>query len=105
MGVGGSTGAILDRSLFGLNHLITRSLAEARLTAGIHTPERISVAELIRGVAESATLEARARGMTLTVLPIPDGLEVEVDAQVLSAVVFNLCRTLSSSAVPTARRR
>jgi signal transduction histidine kinase len=90
VGVGGSTGAVLDRSLSGLNNLITRSLAEARFSAGIHKPERITVAELIRAVSQSATIEGRARGMTLTVLPIAEALTVEVDSQVLSAVIFNL---------------
>jgi hypothetical protein len=90
VGVGGSTGAVLDRSLTNLSALITRSLAEVRLTAGIQNKERILVADLIGPLADAATLEANARGSTLTVSPVEAGLAVEVDRHVLSAVVVNL---------------
>jgi len=90
VGVGGSTGAVLDRSLTNLSALIARSLAEVRLTAGIQNKERILVADLIAPLADAATLEANARGSTLTVSPVEAGLAVDVDRQVLSAVVVNL---------------
>src|SRR4249920_3552654 len=35
VGLGGATGAILDRSLIGLRNLIDRSLAEVRVSAGM----------------------------------------------------------------------
>jgi signal transduction histidine kinase len=41
VGVSGSTGAVLSRSLAGLRDLIARSLAEVRLTQGIQNRERI----------------------------------------------------------------
>jgi hypothetical protein len=44
--VGGSTGAVLDRSLTSLQDLIGRSLHEVRLTAGIQKTERTP--ELLR---------------------------------------------------------
>src|SRR5678815_2327847 len=38
VGIGGSTGAVLDRSLKGLRALINRSLAEVRLRRGVQNP-------------------------------------------------------------------
>src|SRR4029453_14293392 len=43
VGVGGSTGGVLDRSLLSLRNLIVRSLAEVRLTAGVQDRKRILV--------------------------------------------------------------
>ena len=90
VGVQGSTGAVLDRSLLSLRSLIASSLAEVRLTAGVQDRRRISVADLVHSLTEAAALEASARGSTLVVLPIEEGLDVDVDHQVLSAVIFNL---------------
>lgn len=90
VGIGGSTRAVLDRSLVSLRDLIGRSLAEMRLTAGVQNIERILVVDLIAALTEGAALDATARGRTLTVLPIEAGLAVEVDQQVLSSVVINL---------------
>src|SRR5688572_5926994 len=90
VGIGGSTGGVLERSLSSLRNLIDRSLAEVRLTAGIQNRERMLVADLIGELTDGATLDGAARGRTLTVLPIDSELAVEVDQQILSSVVFNL---------------
>ncbi len=90
VGVGGSTGAVLQRSLTGLRALIGRSLAEVRLTEGIQHREPLLVSAFIDEVASSATLDATARGITLTVLPVDAGVTVEADRQVLAAVIGNL---------------
>jgi signal transduction histidine kinase len=90
VGVGGSTGAVLDRSLKGLRDLISRSLAEVRLTQGIQNRVRIRIADLIEELRGAATLEAKARGIKLVIPPIDAELVVEVDRQVLAAVVGNL---------------
>jgi signal transduction histidine kinase len=90
VGIGGSTAAVLERSLTSLRHLIDRSLAEVRLTAGIQNRERIRVADLIGALTDGATLDAAAHGRMLTVSAIDSELTVEVDQQILSSVVFNL---------------
>ena len=90
VGVGGSTGSVLHRSLMGLRALIGRSLAEVRLTQGVQNREPFLVAGFIEELAPAATLEANARGITLTVLPVEDGVAIEADRQVLAAVVGNL---------------
>ena len=88
--VAGSTAAVVDRSLSSVRALITRSLAEVRLTGGIQQRERLPIAELFAELAADAALSADARGVTLIVEPVDEGLAVEADRQVLSAVVANL---------------
>ena len=60
VGVGGSTGAVLHRSLMGLRSLVTRSLAEIRLTEGIHNQQQLAIAGLIKELApcDSPDVEA-----------------------------------------------
>jgi signal transduction histidine kinase len=90
VGVGGSTGAVLGRNLTRLRDLIDRSLAEVRLKAGIKRRERVPLAEFIEEVEVAATIEAKARGLELTVTPVPQGVSIEVDRQILAAAVANL---------------
>jgi signal transduction histidine kinase len=90
VGVGGSTGAVLHRSLLGLDSLIGRSLAEVRLTGAVQNPERLLVSGFIEELTPAATLEANAKGIRLTVMPVEDGVVIEADRQALSAVVVNV---------------
>jgi signal transduction histidine kinase len=90
VGVGGSTGTVLGRNLTRMRDLIDRSLAEVRLKAGIKRRERVLLAEFIEEVEVAATIEAKARGLELTVTPVPQGVWVEVDRQILASAVANL---------------
>jgi hypothetical protein len=90
VGVAGSTGAVLHRSLMGLRTLIGRSLAEVRLTHAIQNRERLLVSAFVDEVASAATVNATARGITLSVLPVEAGVTIEADRQVLAAVLGNL---------------
>ena len=90
VGVAGSTGAVLHRSLTALRALIGRSLAEVRLTQGVQNREPLLVSTFIDEVAAAATLDANARGIRLSVLPVDAGVTIEADRQVLAAVVGNL---------------
>jgi len=90
VGVGGSTGAVLDRSLHGLQDLITRSLAEVRVEAGTHHRERINVRELVEEIEVEASMAARRRGQQLTVTEVPIELEVDADRQLIAAALTNL---------------
>lgn len=90
VGVTGSTGSVLHRSLMGARALVGRSLAEVRLTQGIQNRDKFLVTEFIQELAPAATLEASARGIGLTVIPVEEGVAVEADRQVLAAVVGNL---------------
>ena len=90
VGVGGSTGTVLARNLTRMRDLIDRSLADVRLKAGIKRRERLSLTEFIEEVEVAATIEAKARGLQLTVTPVPPGVSLEVDRQILAAAVANL---------------
>jgi signal transduction histidine kinase len=90
VGVAGSTGTVLHRSLMGVRALIGRSLAEVRLTQSVQNQEQFMVSQFIEELAPAATLEANARGIRLTVMPVEDGVAIEADRQFLAGVVGNL---------------
>ncbi len=70
VGVAGSTGSVLNRSLLGLRALVGRSLAEVRLTRGVQNRERFLVSEFIDEIVPQAKMEAKARGIKLIVMPV-----------------------------------
>jgi signal transduction histidine kinase len=90
VGIKGSTGKVLNRSLLGLRALVGRSLAEVRLAHGAQKPETFLVSELIDEIAPSATMEAQSRGVRLMLTPVIDPAMIEADRQVLGAVLGNL---------------
>jgi signal transduction histidine kinase len=104
VGVAGSTGAVLDRTLTGLRELIARSLEEVRSTSAVKNRKRILVSDFIAEIGAAATLEADARGLELIVSPVQEELSIDADRQILAAVVGNLLQnafkfTRSSSTV------
>lgn len=90
VGVAGATGGVLYRSLTGLRTLVSRSLDEVRLTQALQNSTPFDVAGFIDEVAAAATLEAQIRGVRLNVHPVPVGVAIEADRQILAAVVANL---------------
>jgi len=90
VGVGGSTGAIHGRSLAKLRALAERSLAEVRLEAGVPVTERVSMVEFTEDIEVSATMQADALGMQLTVGAVDAELVVDVDRQLLASALSNL---------------
>lgn len=90
VGVAGSTGALLGRNLSAMRDLIDRSLAEVRLKVGSRSRERILLAQFMEEVEVAATIEAKARGLQLTMAAVPQDVWIEVDRQILAAAVANL---------------
>jgi hypothetical protein len=90
VGVGGSTGAVLDRTLVGLRELVARSLDEVRMMNAVKNRKRILVSDFMGHIGAAATLEAEARGLELIVSTVPEEAAVEADQQILAAVVGNL---------------
>jgi signal transduction histidine kinase len=90
VGVGGSTGAVLNRTLMALRDLIARSLEEIRSTHTVKNRKQILVSEFIDEIGAAAILEAHARSLKLIVSPVQDELAIEADQQILAAVVGNL---------------
>jgi signal transduction histidine kinase len=90
VGVSGSTGAVLKRSLSGLRDLINRAVAEVRLGEGLQDRVTIGVAEFIDELTPAAVLEAANRGLRFTAHAGDADVTVKADRQVLSAIVTNL---------------
>ena len=90
VGVGGSTGTEIGRSLKRMSTLIDRTMAQVRLDAGIRSPERVSVFELVEELEVSAALEASSRNLALSVAAVERGVDVYVDRALLAAAVGNL---------------
>jgi hypothetical protein len=90
VGPRGSTAALLGRCLRRLAELVDHSMNHARLDAGIRAPERVSMREFIEEVEVGASMEARARGLTLAVTPVHLGMDVQVDRQLFAGAVANL---------------
>lgn len=90
VGIRGSTGDLLGRSLVGLRDLVDRSLTKFRLTAGTARQEHIFVARFIEDIEVSAVSSAHARGLRLSVTEVDPKLIVETDRQILSSIIFNL---------------
>ncbi len=90
VGIGGSTGGVLARSLTGLRNLIDRELAEVRLGAGVHRREIILVREFIDEVEVAAVMQAKVRSLTFSVAPGDKDVAVHADRETLGSVVGNL---------------
>jgi signal transduction histidine kinase len=88
--IGGSTGAVLGRSLAALRDLVDNTISEVRLSAGTHAPRKISVARLLHEVEGAASLQARDRELDVAFEPTPEELMVSADPQLLASAVFNL---------------
>lgn len=90
VGVDGSTGAMLTRSLSGISSLVDRALAEVREKAGSPKLEPISLAEFIREMELSGAQQADAYGIQLAVAPVGTEVMIAADSQLLASAVANL---------------
>ena len=90
VGLEGSTAGVLSRSLQRISTLINCSLTEVRLESGVQTRERVSVRDLVEQIAVGSTMEASAKGLTFEVTPGPEGVDMMVDRQLVSASIANL---------------
>ncbi len=91
VGVGGPTGAALERSLIGLRTLVDRSVADVRVAAGLPPRhELVSLADFMDQIGISAMLEARTRECKFTVSVVDERLAVDVDRDMLLSALGNL---------------
>lgn len=103
VGVAGSTGTVLYRSLMGTRDLIGRSLAEVRLTQGIQNRQPFPVSGFIEELAPAAALASQARGTTFNVAPVEDDVVIEADREVMAAAVTNLLQNAFKFTRPRSR--
>lgn len=90
VGLHGSTGTVLSRSLAGLVRLIDRELTDVRLAVGAQQQELIAVRNFIEDIEVTALLEATARGLKFSVSPVAADVMVQADRQILVSVIGNL---------------
>lgn len=91
VGLFGATGAVLDRSLVGLQNLIENSLTDVRMAAGISIdPQLFSLADFINEVRHSASLDAQVRRCVLTVSVVDPLLAIDGDRSLLFSALGNL---------------
>jgi signal transduction histidine kinase len=90
--IGGSTGAVLERTLNSMAEVIDRSTTGVRVATGVFTREPVLVSELMEELQVTATIEAARRGFNLEVSPLNQSLEIETDRLVVVGAVVNLLR-------------
>ena len=90
VGITGSTGAVLGRSLIGLRDLIDTMLSEVRLAANAPRSERVSLLLFIEEISVAASLHAEYRSLQLTVEPVDPTLGINVDPPLLASALMNL---------------
>ena len=102
--ISGSAGAILDRSLKGMQDLCDRALFDVRLRAGIpERRKRVQVSEFIEEAHVSATPEAKVRGLELVVPGVDPGLAIDIDRQILAGALANLLQNAFKFTRPRSR--
>ncbi len=91
VGLNGTIGRVLDRSLLSMRSLIDRSLVEVRIASGVvpHSG-RVSLSAFIAEVSVVARLEAELRGCHLAISEVDTTLVVDVDKELLYSAVRNL---------------
>jgi len=90
VGVGGNTSRIIDRALLRARDLVSRSLAEVRLTEGSQRLEEFPIAEFIEEISETAALEANVKGITLAVERGGEGAALKADRDLLATALMNI---------------
>jgi signal transduction histidine kinase len=87
--INGSTGAVLGRSLTGLQTLVDRTLSEVRLAAGRQRRERVDLTTFVAQIAAGGDLHAEERGVRFTVVPVDPAWAIDGDPQLLASAVMN----------------
>jgi signal transduction histidine kinase len=90
VGINGSTGTVLGRSLMELRGVIDRALSEVRLAAGKQRRQRLQVVAFLDEIGATAMLHAEYRNIRFTVEPVDPTLAVDADPQLLTSAVMNL---------------
>ncbi len=73
-----------------------------RIAAALEGREHVLLADLMEGVALTASLEARARGRQLSVTPVEPGGVIDIDRQLLTAALVNLIQNAFKFSPPGA---
>jgi signal transduction histidine kinase len=89
VGITGSTGAVLGRSLVALGNLVDGALSEVRLAATTDRRVRTLLAGFIDEIAIAARMQAEYRGLRLRVPPVDPKVWIDVDRHLLASALMN----------------
>ncbi|MDB5854775.1 MAG: histidine kinase [Herminiimonas sp.] len=91
LSLSGATGAVLKRSLSGMDKLIVRSLSEVRVKGSTpETHQMFSLAAFIAEAAGAAQLDANTRGCVFTVADVSPLLGMVANRDLMSGALANL---------------
>jgi signal transduction histidine kinase len=90
VGITGSTGAVLGRTLIDLRDLVDGAISEVRLAGTTHQRHRVPLTVFIEEVAVAANLHAMYREIRLTICPVDPLLAMDVDPHLLASALMNL---------------
>ena len=90
VGIGGTTGAVLGRSLLGLQDLVDSTLADIRMAANRQRREHVMLAAFVSEIGAAGVMHADYSGLQFSIDPVDPAIAVEVDPQLLSSAVMNL---------------
>ena len=90
VGITGSTGAVLGRTLIDLRDLVDGAISEVRLAATTQQRHRVPLRVFIEEVAVAANLHAVYREIRLTIGPVDPLLAIDVDPHLLASALMNL---------------
>lgn len=103
VGIRGSTGDVLGRSLIALRALVDTSLTDVRLSAGITKTERIAVASFVEELEVAASLAATSSRIEFVVTRVDPEIAVNSDRQILASVISNLLQNAFKFTRPFSR--
>ncbi|PWF43119.1 sensor histidine kinase [Massilia glaciei] len=86
----GATGSVLERSLVGMDRLITNSIQDVRSIEQTEALDAFSLAGFIQEIDAAAALSARMYGCSFRVLPVDADLALSGTRDLLIAAVANL---------------
>ena len=98
--IGGSTGALVKRSLGALSNLLDRSLGDVRLHAGITDTHAFPLAGFIADAKSIALLGAIARGCVLAVPEVDASIAIVGNRDHLLAALINLLQNACKFSQP-----
>lgn len=90
VGISGSTGSVLVRSLASMRDLVDRSFVVVRLKTGIASRDPIVISSVVEEIEVSAIMQAKVYGHQLTVDVQNPRAVVHADRQILASIVTNL---------------
>ena len=91
VGFGGATGKVLDRSLIQMRAMLDNSMADVRLTAGLHANlQVIAVTDLVAEIVDSVQPEAQWWKCQFSATVRGTGLAVNADRHLLLSALGNL---------------